>query len=115
MNEAYGSEIRDGLGTILLRQQYDVGCVDDLEVGCRQLGEGVNDPHELALDGVPARPQKGDGEAVRAWCLIRWHVINRVLDLKLRERQAKIIQGVKSGVQNGPIEVQLARGGRPKA
>ena len=52
MNEANGPEISDRFGAVSIGQKHNVGRVDDVEVGCRHLGESVDDLHEIALDGI---------------------------------------------------------------
>jgi hypothetical protein len=86
MNETNGTEISDGLRPVLFWEQHDVSSVDDVEVGRRQFRESVDGPYEIVLDDIPARAEKGDGKTIRARGLIRWHVINRLLDLEIGER-----------------------------
>ena len=109
MDETDGPEIRYGLRTVLFRQKHDIGCVDDVEIGRRKLGKGIDDGHKVILDDIPARAKEGDSKTVRARSLVRGHVINSLLYLILTERQAQILQRVGGEVQGVLVEVQRTR------
>ena len=73
MDKTDGSKVDDVLGTLLLRNESNVGRVQPMKVSSMEIREMVDGKHDVWLDGVPTCLEKGTCESIRTRCLVAWH------------------------------------------
>jgi hypothetical protein len=89
MNEANWAKIGHFLGPLFLGNESNVGGVEPMKVTCVEIGELVDDRHDVNLDGVPTSLEESSRETIRPRSLVTCGVVDRGFNLLLRKRLTK--------------------------
>lgn len=73
MNKTSGTEVSNVLVPILLWDKSNIGGVQPMELSSKDVGNMVDDKHNVFFDSIPTCHEKGARETIRAWRLVIWY------------------------------------------